>query len=447
MGFEDLEKIIRQLFRNVRVPQEIEQKERIRMSALEAFLQQHEGSVVPMWHRFFSPKISTVAFAAVTFLVLFNIAPGNFLSAGEIHPKFGPVEVLRGNDIILVDQAFSLKKGDVVRVGNNSEAEIIFPNSFTSTIKSSTQLKIVKNDSLFLEKGTIEGMSTSDGKITTQRGLISSPSESMFRVLVSESGETHVINLSEKNHLTIFDWKDGEMKLLAGEELRMRTDTTLVDHEIPDDLKLSLSQVQSIRAKLIITRTKVLTGVEEALKGKRNSADKDFLSAKKSFQSIVQVLEASRNLQIVKRKYVDEIPLTEVVQRVAEKTDDLALLQEARAVEVLLELVEKNRSSLGFGLERTGVQSFDRFVLLDKLFSLGTNKEPYFGEILKQKYAISFLQRIQNNELRIDQVLLLNEEMEKLPYNELAQNFLERVALLFPPDLQTMLEEKIKSTF
>ena len=447
MGFEDLEKIIRQLFRNVRVPQEIKQKERIRMNALEAFSQRHEGSVVPMWHRFFSPKISTVAFAAVTFLVLFNIAPSNFLSAGELHQKFGPVEVLRGNDIILVDKAFSLKKGDVVRVGNNSEAEIIFPNSFTSTVKSSTQLKIVKNDSLFLEKGTIEGTGTNKGNITTQRGLISSPSESMFRVLVSDSGETHVINLSKESPLTVFDWKDGEMKLLAGEELRMRTDTTLTDNNIPEDLKLSLSQIQAIQAKLIITRTKVLTGVEEVLEGEHNSADDDFLSAKKSFQSIVQVLEASRNLQIVKRKYVDEIPLTEVVQRIAEKTNDLSLLQEARAVEVLLALVEKNRSSLRFRPESTGVQAFDRFVLLDKLFSLGTEKEPYFGEILKQKYIVSFLQRIQNNELRIDQLLLLNKEMEKLPRNQVARNFLERVALLFSPDLQIMLEEKIESTF
>ncbi len=237
------------------------------------------------------------------------------------------------------------------------------------------------------------------------------------------------------------------MKLLAGEELRLRTDTTLVDKEIPEDIKLSLAQIQAIEAKLIITRTKILTGVEKVLEGEKKDAENDLASAKKSFQSIVQVLEASRNLQIVKRKYVDTIPLTEVVQRVAEKTNDLALLQEARAVQVLLELVEINRTKLGFGFEKTGVQAFDRFVLLDRLFSLGTGKDPYFGEILKQKYAVSFLQRIQNNELRIDQVLLLNEEMEKLPHNELTRDFLGRVALLFPPDLSTMLEEKIESEF
>ena len=447
MGFEDLEKIIRQLFQNADAPKTAEQRERIRMSALEAFAQKNKGPVVPFWHRFFTPKISTIAFASVAFLVLFNIAPSNFLSAGEIYPKFGPVEVLRGNDIILVDQVFSLKKGDVVRVGNNSEAEIIFPNSSTSTLTSSTQLKIVKNDSLFLEKGMIENVSTKSGKISTQRGLISNPSESTFRVQVSETGETHVINLSEKSPLTIFDWNDGETKLLAGEELKLRTDTALVNREIPDDLKLSLAQIQAIQAKLIITRTKILTGVEQLLEGEKRQSAEDLASAKKSFQSIVQVLESSRNLQIVKRKYIDNIPLTQVVQNVARKTDDLPLLQEARAVEVLWELVERNRSNLRFGFEKTGVQAFDRFVLLDRIFSLGTEKEPYFGEILKQKYAITFLQRIQNNELRIDQIALLNSEIEKLPVNELSQNFLERVALLFPPDLSTMLEEKIESIF
>jgi hypothetical protein len=306
----------------------------------------------------------------------------------------------------------------------------------------------VKNDSFFLEKGTIEGASAEDGNISTQRGLISSSSESNFRVLVSESGETHVINLSEESPLTVFDWKNGEMKLLAGEELRLRTDTALVEQEaIPEDLKLSLSQVQAIGAKLIITRTKMLTGVQQALAGERKGADEDFISAKKSFQSIVQVLEASRNLQIVKRKYLATIPLTEVVQRVAEKTDNHALVQEARAVEVLIELVEDNQAKLGFGFEATGVQAFDRFVLLDRISSLGSDKDVYFGEILKQKYAVSFLQRIQNNELRIDQISLLNNEIEKLPHNQLAQNFLERVAVLFPPDLSTMLEEKIESLF
>jgi len=451
MGFEDLEKIIRQLFQDTCVNahswKSSEQRNRIRLTAMEAFSQRAVKSVSPLWHRIFSPKVSTVAFAAVAFLVLFNIAPNAFLSAGEVHPKFGPVEVLRGNDIILVDQAFTLKKGDVIRVGNNSEAELIFPNSFTSTIKSSTELKIVKNDSFFLEKGTIESTSNEDGKISTQRGLISSSSQSNFRVLVSESGETHVINLSKKSPLTIFDWKNGEMKLLAGEELRLRTDTALVDQDIPDDLKLSLSQIQAIEAKLIITRTKMLTGVEQAFSGERKGADEDFVSAKKSFQSIVQVLEASRNLQIVKRKYVATMPLTEVVQRVAEKTDDLALLQEARAVQVLLELVETNQSSLGFGFEPTGVQAFDRFVLLNRIFSLGSGKDAYFGEILKQKYAVSFLQRIQNNELRIDQITLLNTEIEKMPRNDLAQNFLERIAGLFPPDLSTMLGEKMESMF
>jgi hypothetical protein len=445
MGFEDLEKIIRALFKNADIPQKSLQKERIRFQALETFSEQKKAT--PFWKKLFAPRVSTTAFAAVAFLVLFNIAPGNFLSAGEIHPKFGPVEVLRGNDIILVDKAFSLKKGDVIRVGNNSEAEIIFPNKSTSIVKSSTQLKIVKKDSLFLEKGTIESVSEEKGNISTQRGLISSPSQSIYRVLVSESGETHVINLSQENPLTIFDWKDGEMKLLAGEELRLRTDTALVDNDIPDDLKLSLTQVQAIQAKLIITRTKILTGTEKILAGNKREAEKDLASAKKSFQSIVQVLEASRNLQIVKRKYIDNIPLTEVVQRVAEKTNDLALLQEARSVEVLWKLVERNKTNLSFGFEKTGVQAFDRFVLLDYLFSLGTEKEPYFGEILKQKYAISFLQRIQNNELRIDQITLLNKEIEQLPTNELTQDFLQRVANLFPPDLSTMLEEKIESLF
>ncbi len=445
MGFEDLEKVLRTLFKNAEIPHSTEQRERIRFQALEAFSQRREP--VPFMKRFFSPRISTAAFAAVSFLVLFNIAPGKFLSAGELHPKFGPVEVLRGDDIILIDKAFSLKKGDVIRVGNNSEAEIIFPNKFTSTVKSSSQLKVVQKDSLFLEKGTLEGVSEKDGKISTQRGVISSPSESMFRVLVSESGETYVINLSQASPLTVFDWKDGEMKLLAGEELRLRTDTALVNREIPEDLKLSLAQIQAIGAKLIIARTKILTGAEKLLAGETRGGEEDLASAKKSFQSIVQVLEASRNLQIVKRKYIDNIPLTEVVQRVAEKTDDLALLQEARSVEVLWELVERNKSSLSFGFEKTGVPSFDRFVLLDRLFSLGAGKEPYFGEVLKQRYVVSFLQQIQNNELRIDQISLLNAEIEKLPRNELARNFLERVVVLFPPDLSTMLEEKIENTF
>ncbi len=447
MGFEDLEKELKAFFAKAEAQKADEaMKCRMRLQTIEMFAHNKEKTLLPLWKRVFSPQFSPLAFAAVAFLVLFNIFPGqNPLSAGKIVSQSGVVEVIRGEKVILVEESMSLRKGDQVRVGNGAEADIMLEN-LIATAGSGATLRIVGDDALFLEKGMLRNEALNDSEVSTTLGFVRSTPGSLYRIEVSESGENRIV--SEKNQVAVFDWKEGETTLREGEEVRLRTDTSLSQSEMPHDLKLSLAQLQAIRAKLIIARTKILTGVERAIQGKEEEADRDLDSAKTSFRSIVQVLQTSRQMDASPvRQHLEQVALEEVPQQMEAKVSDRSLLSEARAIMTLLKLVEENQNRFGFALEETNVRNFNRFALLDRLAQFGNAKEKEQIQVLQDKYGVAFMRKILNEPLRIDQISLLNEEIAQLPRTELAQNFLIRVQAVLPPDLSSLLEEKVNQIF
>ncbi|MCF7917449.1 hypothetical protein K9L27_00355 [Candidatus Gracilibacteria bacterium] len=449
MSFQDLEKYIRCFFQKA-VSQRASHtvRERIFEKTMEKFLEQKESHRTTFWKKILVPRTSIMAFAAVSMVVLFNLLPGSqsFLSAGKLLPKYGPVEILRGDNVILVEKATHLRQGDVIRVGNKAEAEIIFPNHLSSTAKSRSQLRVVDRNSLFLEKGALQNKTfNAQSEVSTSRGFVKSFPGASFSVAVSESGETEVI--SEKSDISVFDWKEGQTLLSPGDVLKLRTDTTLSDSKIPQDISLSLSQIQAIQAKMIIARTKALTAIENALQGNKKESGADITSAKKSFLSIVQVLDSSRNLEITKRKQLDTLTLSDVPIALSGKTMDSSLIKEAESIQALLSLSESNLSQLGFAFPPSSVQSFNRFVLLDRIFSFGTSSQRDLGKILKEKYVVAFLRDILNEEVMIDQVSKLNQEISNLPKSPLAKEFLVSLRDHFAPDIAALLEVKIENAF
>jgi len=440
MGFEDIERILRKFFGKAKKTQ------RLPSTLKEEVLQQYrEKYVTPPrsgWERLFEKRSLIAALCGFGLLFILNIFPGSY--AGKVEPIFGPVEIVRGEKVILVQVPTKLNVGDIVRVGNNAEAKVVFPE-FISTAGNRTQFRVTSRNSLFLENGALKNQVARNAEITTDRGIISGPAGALFDVWVSETGETKVV-LTE-NSLSVFDWNDGEKILNPGEEIILRTDTLLTEKNLPSDISLSLDQILAICSKLVIARTKIVTGLEKMREDDYKSANRDIDSAKRTFRSLVQVLETTRDLQITERKNLDLIALSEVSDKLAQKTNDQKLIAETRAIEELFSLVDVYRDRVAFGGSLTGVSAYDRFVLLNHVFSLGTEKQQFFGNILKQKYVIAFLQKIQNEELRIDQISQLNEYVSLLPKNEISREFLVHLKNLLSPNMAGILEEKIEQVF
>jgi len=446
MHFDDLEKRLRKFFSSQKNTPDASRKTPIRVEILDAFANQSQKG---FWHNFLFPKTSMAAFAMASVFVLFSLFPlGNSdLNAGKILPKFGPVEIVRDGKTLLVDAETALEVGDFVRIGNSAEAEIFFPGKFSAVAKKQTQFRVVDDNSLFLEIGEINKNTIQEGEISTDRGFVRSSPGSQFSVLVSESGETKIVNT--KNTITVFDWNEGSSDLTAGEEIQLRTDTLFSGEEgfVPNDLNLSIAQIMAIRSKLLIARTKLLTGFEKSIDGDKYAAERDFSSADRTFRSIVQILSSERNLKITKRKNLDVIQLNEVFVRLMDKTEDEKLLTETKALETLFKIIRDNKSKLAFGAEKSGSTSFDRFLLVERIFELGDENQQKLAHVLKEKYAISFLRKVQNESLKIDQISTMNDEIKKLPKTELAREFLETVEKFLAPDLAEILGKKIEHVF
>lgn len=423
------------------------EKTRIKTEALSAFSAQK--TTTPLWSRAFFSRYSTATVSAV--LGLFVIGGGLLMSlqgrttAGEIRPQYGPVEIQRGGETLLVTEQTDLRKGDIVRVGNRAAAELIFPDRFTSLAHDRTEVKILAQDALFLSSGKLKSDVQQSGEILTERGRVRLQPGADFDLQVSDSGEAHI--LLRKNRLSVVDLFDRETVLREGEELRLRTDTALTDQDMPRDLELSTTQLLAIDAKLVIARTKLLSGIENFVRQKDTVGWEDVSSAEETFRSIAQVLNASRNLTIIKRTNSDLIKNKEIFAMVSQKTKNAQLLAEIQALETLFRLTKEKQDWFAFSLAETGIQSYDRFVLLDRAFQLTTAQERRLGEVLKQEYVLSFYRKIMNPPLKMDQVLALDAALQTLPKTEITREFLFRVKALLAPDLAEILAEKMAVEF
>ncbi len=452
MDFGDLEKRLTKFFHQT-TKTEFKPSTETRQHILSAFVQEKNKTPLPSFLEIFLRRVlnsrkqltTAVALASIgVFWMLSNLSEDIY--AGKILPKFGPVEIVREGKTILVKEEMDLQVGDLVRVGNNAEAKVTLPNQMVSTARTRTSFQVVDDKTIFLEKGELKNTAFRGAEIATERGVVESAPGAEFLVNVSGSGETEIT--PEKNWVHVFDLNNRKAVLNAGDKLTLRTDTVLAGHdEIPDDLLLSKAQLRAIRAKLVISRSKLLTGVDQLLVGKDSAAKKDIVSAQKTFRSIAQVLYTARNLEITKRRNLASIKNSDILALVKTKTQDEELLQEIAGIENLFVIVDQSTDQIAFAPTDTGVESFDRYVLLKQLFALGKEEQQVGQEVLLNKYIIAFLRKVQNEELRIDQLTVLNAEVEKLPKTQLAREFLGQSMNLFAPDVAGILEEKLQKTF
>ncbi|MBT3349152.1 hypothetical protein HN954_04155 [bacterium] len=447
MGFQKLQLLIKNFLAQAGAVSSTAERTRIRTEVLQEFTKKQRRAPHSFWQRIWTPQVSTATISIATLLVLlnaFSIFPGKSVSAGEIVPQFGPVEIVRDKKTIMVTERTTLNSGDIVRVGNRASAELIF-DQFTSVANDRTEVKILGEDSLFLSSGSLENNATESGEILTERGMVRLQPGAEFQMNVSGSGETHIV--LRKNRLAVSDLFDRETVMKGGEELRLRTDTELSLQEIPEDLQLSTTQILAVESKLVIARTKLLSSIEHFRDKNQETGTADFESAQKTFRSIAQVLNSSRNLTIIKRTNFGLIKNEDVFAMVSHKTQSPILLSEIRAVEILLNLVETQHDRFAFSKQKTDVASFDRFVLLDRVFQFASPEEQKYGDILKQEYILSFYRKIMNEPLKIDQASRLNEELEKMAETEITRSFLLRVKKLLAPDLAELLAEKMQKQF
>lgn len=446
MSFKDIEKKLKFFWSRSLTHPTDQSAQRIRQKTLAVFLREQKQAPTPFWSRM-TPRWG----ALFSFLLIGGglgsfIFQNNHTIAGKIEPQYGPVEIIRGDKSFLIQDPAPLHVGDVINVGSNSNAKLLLSQNFISNIENRSKVVITSPEAVFLEKGSLKNEVFKTAEVATDRGFIKSSPGGSFDISVSETGETKVS--PTKNNIYVFDLQDGRLSLSAGEEIILRSDTRLADAKaIPEDLKLSNAQIASIYSKLAIARTKILTGAEKSVAGSARSARRDFTSAEKSFLSIAQVLKTSRELEISRRKNLDNIALDQIAIQVAAKADDAKLLAEIVAVENLFNILRENRGNLAFAPQNSGVESYDRYVTLSHILALGSQQQQDYGQLLKEKYVVNFLRTVQNQELKIEQIANLNDAVDKLPRTELAKNFLNQAQERFSPDLQVILGEKTEAYF
>lgn len=447
MDIDQLEKLLRKYYKKVICFCRPTVKAQIKRETLQAFSRNHTPQQSAFLKRhIWWMRFSKLAFVSAIFVVLFNVFPfsKSEILAGSLNPTNGVVKIVRDNRILLVSEEIILQEGDVVEIGHNGEAEIFFPDQFKSTLLPRTELTIINDDEVFIEQGKIINTSFREHQFSGDRGFVESTPDSQFIISISESGEMEII--AQKNNIHVFDWKSGETKLETGEKIHLRTDTDLSQKniDIPDNLKLSTTQLRSVQAKLIIARTKLLTTIEEITSGNRDASESDLQSAQKSFLSIIDILHASRNLKISKRTDLNSISFDDILREMQRKKIPQDFIEKAEALTTLFNIVKAHRHHIAFQVPQTPVTSYNRFVTIDRIFQNGNQDH---AEILKDIYVVVFLRKILNEPLRIDQISVLNNAIDELPHTPQSSDFLKRLQNILHPDIATILAEKIKREF
>lgn len=446
MEFEQIEKRLKGFFKTYTAIPSQEIRKRIKTATVQDFKNRYTQTSPRISWWTMSLRFSKVALVSGLAIVVFNVVSltKTELLAGQINPKSGTVTITRGNEILLIEKSTSLREGDIIHVENESEAEILFPDEFKSIIKPQTQLKLINRNELFIERGQIINTSFESHQLSGNRGFVEGLPGSEFTISISESGEMEII--SQKNQINVFDWNSGETSLASGQKINLRTDTALTNREIPKNLNLSSRQIQSIQAKLTITRTKLISTLEKILiQNQLGQVPKtDLLSVQASFLSLLDILHASRDMTIAYRTHWESFTFEDVILEMRERNVPEMYIEEARALQTLFFIVQEKGTDITISTQKSQIESFNRFAIMHDIFQ-GNNQA--HADILKQKYVGVFLQQILNEELRIDQVSRLNQEISKLPKNEYAKDFLTRLQKALPPDVASILEEKIQKDF
>ncbi len=433
MGFEKLQKRLQEFFMTeTELSVNNAQKARIRERTFAEFSQKSPRA--PWQQIWKSSWVRSATFGAII-LSLFPLF-GNERSAGELHPN-GLVEIVRNGEVFIATEKTPLRIGDQILVGNNASAEIQLRKSLNTVASERAEIRIPRGDSLFLVKGSLDG-DISGGSIQTNRGTIDSIQTASLNVSVSESGEAHI--RPRQNDIWVTSWDQDKALISAGEELRLQTDTQLPP-EMPEDLRLSSSQILAIRAKLLIARTKALNSLEARLYQDNERALSEFESADRTFRSIAQVLKSSRNLQILRRENLDLIQRPDVIDRLAERTERENLLENAYAVDTLLDIVETERDPQFLTID-SGLLIFNRYVLLQRLFAPLPSELRARGWVLQEQYIAALAQQIRNAPSPEEEIISV---VSIIPKSGAGRQFLQQVQLLLPDDQRGALERLLEN--
>ena len=447
MGFEDLEARLKFLFDTPQKKADLSFKVRLREKTLAQYKTGYEPHRSYKTRFLFARFLSLGAMSAFMLGVI-GVLEVPFLSnqvVGEIESQGGVVEIIRGDQSLLVSGRQDIRAGDWVRVGHTGQASIT-TDHFVSEVESGSWLKVEHSNQIFLDKGKINNTSSQDAKIKTDRGLVNNDFGSEVAVEVSETGETRV--LPSHQNVVIHDMNDGQLSATPGEKIVLRSDTVLSRTEsVPLDIGLSRDQLEGIIGKLVIARTKALTGIENMLNGERNQAHAEIVSAEQSFRSVIQILDSGRDMVINRRVNLEAVAVTDIYPALAQKTDRLDILTEAYALEQLFAVLEQNRNSLAFAPVNTEVRAFNRYVLLQYLASVASPEQAAALNTLADNYVVSVLRKVQQSPIKMEQLAYLNEQVEALPRNAQSQKFLRSLQARLSPDLAIALEEKLAILF
>ena len=334
MHLSDLHTKLRSFFTRYQPPSEDVQR-RLKQDVMASFRAAQNQQTMHRWvfWRRTGFALSMVMLVSVVGLFGSTITP-NRVKAGTIQAQFGPVEIIRGEKSFLVRDEMDIFVGDLVKVGYKGEAELNLKNQAVSQLDQRTNLRVTDIDALFIEKGKLNSESFKGVEVATDRGFIRTTPGAKFVLEVSETGQTKIG--TEKNILQVYDLQDGQALLSQGEELILHSDTQLAVLDPANEQALSAIQLESLQSKLAITRSKLLSAVEGQLSGKRRVAADEFVSAAQSFKSLTQVLLTSRELEIARRKNLDEVNLSEVYDTLSARVNHSGILDEVESLTCLL---------------------------------------------------------------------------------------------------------------
>jgi hypothetical protein len=447
MGFEDLEARLKFALAHPKVKAKAHFKTRLKENTLKHYQRKHlpyRSFRVRAWFaRILS--VGTMSALLLGMVGLLDLPLFSNQVVGEIESQGGVVEIIRGDKSLLVSGKQSIMKGDWVRVGHKGQASIK-TDYFVSEVEAGSRLRVDRSSEMYLDHGRIHNTASQKAEIKTDRGLVRNSFGSEVAVEVSETGETRV--LPSYQQVTVYDLNNGQMLAAPGEKIVLRSDTVLSQAEaVPSDLQLSRSQLEGIIGKLVIARTKALTGIENMLAGNRNRAHEEIRSAEQSFRSVAQILDSGRDMVINRRVNLESVAVVDIYPALAEKTDRLYILTEAYALEQLFAVLEQNKNSLAFAPVETEVLAFNRYVLLHYLASVATPEQAAALNTLADNYVVSLLRKVQQSPIKMEQLAYLNQQVDALPRNADAEKFLISLKAHLPPNLALALDEKISALF
>ena len=419
---------------------------RLKSEAMASFRAAQNRRTLHRWVFWQRTAFSMVLVLTVSILgVMTSTISPNRVKAGTLLANYGPVEIIRGEKSFLVRDEADIFVGDLVRVGNRGEATLNLKNQAISSIEEKTHLIITDTDALFIEKGRLNSEAFNGVEVATDRGLVRTTPGAIVSFDVSETGQTKIS--TEKNIAQVFDLQNGQALIGQGEEVILHSDTQLNNQPVIKNETLSSAQIEALKSKLIITRSKLLTAIEGQMQGQRKTAKDEFVSAEQSFKSLSQVLLSSRELEIARRKNFDSVEIENVYMTLAKRINHSTILAEVDSLAQALAYFQNLQTPLDLELAKTGNTNLDRYLLLKRIAEKSHRADQIAFESLATKYVVNFLQPIQNKTDRNAQIAELNATVADLPDSADTYYFLRRVALKMSPELATAMDKAIGTHF